>query len=230
MKIPSIILAFGILSLPSLVRADYTPDFAASPYVLDGTVLGVDGWDNRLPTDKDTAESAIIASVSWNKDKPAMALQRANLHNASFPPATGDRVSVAFSVAVEFSGELRKGRQFRIFFGGAPIGEVYFDPDVELGLGYHGGGDGRSGGKICVPNANLVDNSNYNFLFEINAADQTFNLSVTGKKSDGSPLAFTAEGVPFLSPSKGVLSVDRVSILSGPNLNVYLGSLAIETQ
>lgn len=230
MKMRLLLLAFVTFSFIGLLRADFKPDFSAPPYVLNQTVLKVDGWEDRLPTEEDTTETARLAPVSWNQDKPAIVLERSSLKNISFPPAKSDRVSIAFSVAVDVLGQVQPGRQFRIFFTGAPIGEVYYDADPEQGFGYHGVNDGRTGGTVCIPSADVVNNSYYTFLFDLNAATQTYDISVTGKKADGTPLAFKAENIPFLSPLKGDLSVNGVHLLSGPWLNVYLGSLAIEAK
>ena len=222
-----LIFACAVLCLPALVRADYTPDFAAPPYVLEGTILGVDGWQNRIPTDKDTSDTARVVPVAWNQDKPAILLVKSNLANVAFPPAEGDRVSITFSLAVDAPGKVAPGRQFRIFFGTTPIGEIYYDAGDTQGFGYQGGGDGRSGGTICVPKEDIVDSSYYTFSLDINFADQTYDITVTGKKSDGTPLAFKAEAVPFLAPSKGTPGTKGVYVLSGSSLNVFLGSLAV---
>jgi len=222
-----ILIACVVLCLPSLVLADYTPDFAAPPYVLEGTILGVDGWENRLPTEMDTSDTARVVPVAWNQGKPAILLVKSNLANVAFPAAEGDRISITFSLAIDAPGKVVSGRQFRIFFGTTPIGEIYYDAGETQGFGYQGGGDGRLGGTICVRNEDIVNNSYYLFALDINFADQTYDLSVTGQKSDGKPLAFKAEAVPFLAPNKAAPGTKGVYVISGSSLNVFLGSLAI---
>lgn len=227
MNIHPILATCAVLCLSTPVRADYTPDFAAPPYVLEGTILGVDGWENRLPTENDTSDTARVVPVAWNENKPAILLVRSNLRNVAFPAAEGDRISITFSLAIDAPGKVAPGRQFRLFFGATPIGEIYYDAGDTQGFGYQGGGDGRSGGTICVRKEDIVDSSYYTFSLDINFADQTYDISVTGQKSDGKPLAFKAEAVPFLAPSKGTPGTKGVYLLSGSSLNVFLGSLSI---
>lgn len=228
MKPHTIIPFLALLGFCGLARADFVTSFSAPPYVRDETVLGMDGWENRLPTEKDTTETARVESVPWGDGKPALVLREASLKNTSFPPVVGGRATITFTLAVQTTGTVLPGRQFRIFFGEVPIGEIYYQPGPEGGFGYAGEGDGRSGGIQAVPQSDLRENSFYTFTLEIDADQQTYQIAVTGEKSDGSPLAFKAENVAFLPPSKPNPKVNAIYILSGPLLDVFLGSLAIE--
>jgi hypothetical protein len=49
MKLP--LLTAAALTLAS-ARAGYSTKFTAPPYALDQTVIGTDGWSDRLPTEK----------------------------------------------------------------------------------------------------------------------------------------------------------------------------------
>ena len=220
--------AVAVLTLfTSLARADFLADFGTPPYVLNESVLGIDGWENRLPTEIDTKETARVESVPWGDGKPALVLRGASLKNL-FPPLVGGRLSIMFTLAVQATGKVLPGRQFRIFFGGPPVGEISYVPGPEGGFGYAGEGDGRSGGILCVPQADIRENTFYTFTLEIDSDQQMYHIAVSGEKADGSPLAVKAENVAFLSPGKANPKVTAVYILSGKRLEVYLGSLALE--
>jgi len=225
---PRLTLSFlALVAFCGPSRADFRANFSAPPYVRDETVLGIDGWENRLPTDKDTRGTARVEAVPWGDGSPALVLRGASLKNL-FTPVAGGRTAITFSLAIQATGKVLPGRQFRIFFGGAPTGEVYYMPGPEGGFGYAGEGDGRSGGIICVPQSDILENSFYTFTLEIDMDQQTYHIAVTGEKADGSPLTFKVENVAFLSPGKPNPKVDGVYILSGQRLDVYLGSVAVE--
>ncbi len=237
MKTPLLLLSFAALALGfqgTAARADFTPDFGASPYGMDQTIIGADGWEPRLPTPTPNLDSARVIAVRWNQYKPAVMLRGANLKNVSFHPATGDKVEIRFSLAANFpeQGGLG-GRQLRIWFGDAALGEIYFNqnPGDDGGLGYHGDGGGRTGGTICVPKAEVKINSYYDFTIKADMGKQTFSISVTGEKKDGTPLAYKADDVPFL-PGKNPPhpQINSITIMSGPRTAIYLGSLAIESK
>ena len=223
---PSItVLAF--ISLCGLVRANFLADFGESPYVQNESVLGIDGWENRLPTETDTRERALVESAPWGEGKPVLVLRGASIKKG-FPELVGGRVSITFTLAVQGVGPVLPGRQFRIFFEGAPIGEIYYEPGPDGGFGYAGGGDGRSGGILCVPQSEILENAFYTFTLEIDPDQQTFQIAVTGKKADGSCLDFIAENITFLSSGNTQPKVKAVHILTGKSIEVFLGSLTIE--
>lgn len=221
---------FITLALPGELRSDYTPNFAEPPYTSGLTVIGIEGWENRLPSEGDNSETAIVENVSLNEDKTVIALENASLKNISFPPAYGELVTLTFSVAVDFHENVPKGRHLRIWTAGTLLGEIYYEANDEGGFGYRGVGDGRSGGIICVPFEDIAENSFYTFTIDIDASTQSYSISVTGLKADGSPLAYKAEGVEFLSPGKGTVEIKGIHLLTTSKLRAYFGSLAIETR
>lgn len=232
MKTPLSVFAFAIFTLSLLnVRADFIPNFGAAPYAMDQTVIGVDGWEYRLPDrEQNTPDMARVVQLANNGLKPGLELKNVNLRNVSFPPATGDKITVSFSLALEVPKGKPLGRSFRLWFGSVPLGEIYFEEGEAGGFGYGAENDGRTGGTLCIPQADVSDNNFYTFTLEIHSTQLTYDLTVTGEKADGSPLNFKATAVPFLGPMKKEAVVDSISIISSPRVNSFLGSLAIESK
>jgi hypothetical protein len=217
-------LAAACASLPA--RADFTADFGQPPYALDQTVFAVDGWENRTASEPTSVDTARVVAVRWNGGKPAMRMRGANMKNVGFEPVAGGHIRIAMSIALNFSEGKLNLRPLRLFFGGIPLGEIFFS---EEGLGYGGDGTGRSGGVVCLPRKDIKVNSFYSLTFDINTADGTYNVSVTGQKSDGSPFEYSAKGVELpAGNSKGTIT--GIYIMSSPTLIAYLGSLSIKAE
>ena len=215
-------LLAAALTLAS-ARADYLTTFSIPPYILDQTILGVDGWDHRLLTEKGKPDAARVVAVRWNGYKPALMTKGANLKHP-FPATTGDKVKITFDLAVTFPdrGALRP---FRFGFNGAPCGEFFMDMGAAGGLGCQADGSGR-GGIVVLKKSEVIINSFYTFTVAIDYAKQTYDLSITGEKRDGTPFQHEAKGVAFESKAKAVSSL---YILATDAVTAYLGSIAIKS-
>ncbi len=209
----------------SSARADYGSTFTTPPYAIDQSVIGVAGWDYRLPTTEDHSEKARVVAVRWNGYQPAMMMKGANLKNV-IPPTTGGKVRVAFDLAVTFPDAGGTGKQFRLGFAGAPCGEIYMDLGAEGGLGYQADGSGR-GGVVALKKGEVKVNSFYHYAVLIDFPKMTYDITITGVKRDESPFSYKAEGVAFESRSKAVTSI---YILSGGSLTAYLASMEIKSE
>lgn len=216
----AIALAACAMALPS--RADYAPNFAAAPYAIDQTVVGVDGWDSRLKTAPSNPDSARLVALRWNDYKPAIIFRSASLKSA-FPAATGEKINISFQVALTFP-ETGKLRELRIWLGGAPIGETFFD--FKSGLGHSGLGT-VTGGTTILQLDQVKPNSFYTFNYALDFKNQTYDVSVIGKKKDDSALEYSAQGLPFIKVT-ATGKVDSLFILSGSRLAVYLTNLKVE--
>ncbi len=212
--------------------ADFTPDFGAAPYAMDQTILGVDNWEYRLPDrEQNTPESARVVQLPGNQLKPGLEIKGANLMNTGFPATTGDKMSVSFSLALEIPTYKPSGRTFRLFLGGAPVGEIYYEEGEEGGFGYGGENDGRGAGTIFLPQAEIGENSFYTITLDIDGASLNYDITVKGIKGDGSPFNFEAKGVPFTGKVlTSPVAVTGIFMISTPRLTVYMGSLAIESK
>jgi hypothetical protein len=224
-------LQAGVLSLAlaaggaAPARADYAPHLGAAPYALEQTVVGVDGWMKRLPSLSDNPDSARVVALRWNDGQPALALRGANMKNTSFPAATGERVHIAFHLALTFA-ERNGLREFRMWFDGAPIGEVFFD--FKSGLGYGGAGN-VSGGTVILPREEIAINSFYDYDIFLDYKKQSYGITVRGRKKDGSPLEYAAQDVAFLK-KEGKSGVHSITILNSSRLPVYLQGMKIEAR
>lgn len=202
-------------------RADYTTHFTSPPYVLDQTILGTDAWNDRLLTEKGNPDSMRVVAVRWNAYKQALMMKGANL-KATFEPTKGDKAKIIFDLAFTFpdKGHLKP---FRIGFGGAPCGEFFFDAGPEGGLGCQADGSGR-GGVVVLQKAELKTNAFYTITVAIDYAKLTYDLSITGRKKDGSPFEYKAGGVSFESKAK---SVGSLYIIADKAVTAYLGSVQV---
>jgi len=226
MKIICSVISFVAFTLPAVVRADFRSSFASPPYEAGKSVLGLDGWEDRVPNGRDSEGSARVEKLDWNEGKSVLMLRRANLKNDSFDPISGDVVSFSFDLAISSSALARSGRQFRIWVSGVPIGEIYYDSSESGGLGYGGDGDGKSGGTIIVPKSEMLENTLYTISLNIDKRQQRYDISVRGSEKNGP--TYKAEGVAFLPTSKAITAIKGVYILSGSGFDVYMGFLAIE--
>lgn len=217
-------LAACWMALPA--HADFITNFAAAPYAIDQTVVSVDGWDSRLKTATSNPDSARLVALRWNDYKPAIIFRSASIKNSGFPAATGEKVNISFQLALTFP-DAGKLREVRMWFGGAPIGETFFD--FKSGLGHSGLGT-VTGGTTILPISEVKVNSFYTYNFALDFKSQTFNVAVTGRKKDDSPFEYSAQGLPFLKPSATTGKVDSMFIISGSRITAYLHSLNIESR
>jgi hypothetical protein len=202
-------------------RADYTTHFSSPPYVLDQTILGTDGWNDRLLSVKGDPDSMRVVAVRWNAYKQALMMKGANL-KATFEPTKGDKAKIIFDLAFTFPdrGHLKP---FRIGFGGAPCGEFFLDAGPEGGLGFQADGSGR-GGVVALKKSELKINSFYTFVVTLDYARLTYDLSITGQKKDDSPFQHKVEGVAFESKTK---SVGFLYVIADRAVTAYLGSVQV---
>jgi len=215
-----LLFASVLLTLAS-ARADYTTHFTSPPYVLDQTILGTDGWNDRILTETSKPDTMRVVAVRWNAYKQALVMKGANLKHP-FEPTKGEKVKIIFDLAFTFPDKgLRK--TFRIGFIGAPCGEFFMDAGPDGGLGFQADGSGR-GGVVAVKKAELKTNAFYTFVVAIDYAKLTYDLSITGEKKDGTPFQYKADGVPFESKAK---SVSSLYIIAGNEVTAYLGSLQV---
>ncbi|MCG3150468.1 MAG: hypothetical protein PCFJNLEI_03954 [Verrucomicrobiae bacterium] len=210
--------------LGGVVRADYFTSFAASPYGLNQSIIGVDGWEFRVTNRTDNASARVVA-VPWNNEKPALLLQGANLKNITFKPTTSDRVKVTVQLAVNFPDGGPPGNQVRVGFHALPFGELIFDQGAAGGLGYNGSGFGR-GGTIVLRKNEIQQNSFYTYSVLVDFTKQKYDIAITGTKSDGTPFEYKAAGVAFESK---LHQIKQIYIITGSQVTAYLGTIAIES-
>jgi len=206
-------------------RADYATTFTTPPYTVDQSVIGVDGWEYRLPPTTEDSHKARVVAVRWNDYQPAMMMKGANLKRP-VPQTTGGKVRITFDLAVNFSETGGSLKQFRVGFVGAPCGEIFMDLSGEGGLGYQADGSGR-GGVVALKKAEVKINSFYKFTVVVDYTKMTYDLTITGVRKDDTAFHHKAEGQPFETKAKGV---SMIYILSGGALTAYLGSLSIQSE
>jgi len=224
MKTHSRLFSVLICLLCGTVRADYSTSFTVPPYVLDQSIIGIDGWDYRVTNRTDNASARVVA-LRWNNDKPALMMMAANLRNITFKPTTSDRVKVTVQLAVNFPDGGPPGNQVRVGFHSLPFGELIFDQGPEGGLGYYGNGFGR-GGTIVLRKSEVKPNSFYTYSVVVDFAKQKFDIVITGEKKDGTPFEYKAEGVSFEAK---LHQIKQIYILTGLRMTAYLGAIAIES-
>ena len=221
MKLP--LLAAAALTLVS-ARADYSTTFTTPPYALDQTVIGTDGWTDRLPTEKAKPDTTRVVAVRWNNHRGALMMKGANLKN-TFPPTVGDKVKITFDLAVNFPDNAAR-RPFRLGFTGAPCGEIFLEGGADGGLGFQADGSGR-GGVVALRTPEVKINSFYTFAMTIDYAKRTYDLTLSGQRKDGSPFQHRAEGVAFEAKTKAVSSL---YIIADGTITAYLGSIVIHSE
>jgi hypothetical protein len=216
-----LLLPAALLFATATLRADYTTHFSSASYVPDQTILGTDGWNPRLLSEKSQPDTMRVVAVRWNAYKQALMMKGANL-KATFEPTKGERVKIIFDVAFTFpdGGQLRP---FRIGFIGAPCGEFFFDSGPEGGLGCQSDGSGR-GGMVVLKKSELKTNAFYTITVAVDYAKLTYDLNITGQKKDGSPFQHGVEQVPFESKAK---SVGSLYVIASNAVTAYLGSVQV---
>lgn len=219
-------LILASLASAGVAHADYATNFGGPPFAPDATVIGVDVWQPRLASLPLVPESARAVLVRWNDYKPAMMLKGANL-KAQIPPAKGPTVTVKFDLALTFP-ENKATRQFRIGFGGTPIGEFFMDLGDEGGLGCQADGSGRDG-SIVLKKSEVAINSFYSCSAVVDYGARTHEIRITGVKRDGSPFAYHSGKLPFPAEFK-VKQSDYIYLITGPVLTSYLANLSVRSE
>ncbi|MCG3150469.1 MAG: hypothetical protein PCFJNLEI_03955 [Verrucomicrobiae bacterium] len=222
-------LFFAMLAVAGMgpaVRADYVTTFSVPPYVLDESVVGIDGWENRFPAKDDKAAyAARVVALRWNDYKPGLMLRGGSLKRTNFGAKVGDKQKVTVQLAVNFA-EGRSGKALRVIFWPATFGEIFFDQGPGGGLGYQGDGTGTKGqGTIVVPKEVIRVNSFYTFTVLLDYSQQTYDITVTGVKKDGAPFRYSAAGVAFEPSKSKAAKIDSLLIVG----TGYLGALSVES-
>lgn len=216
-------LAVALANVPA--QADYTPDFSSAPYVSNQTALDVDGWQRRLSSAVQEPDSIRLMNLRWDDYRPALRLREASIKN-SFSATTGEKVTISFRMALNFpDGNGR--RELRMWFGGAPIGEIYFDRGADNGLGYAGAGS--SGGIKILSKNEIKTNSFYNFHIALDYAKRTYSIAVSGQKQDDSPFAYQTTNIAFPEGSKDK-AVSSLYLINSSRVTAYLSALKIESK
>ncbi|MCC7519169.1 MAG: hypothetical protein IT578_08295 [Verrucomicrobiae bacterium] len=212
-------------------RGDYIANFRAPPYVLDASVIGVDGWEYRFPSRANrplAPYEARVVALRWDDEKPGLRLQGASLKRTSFGTLSSEKVQISFRLAVNFADAApRRNKALRVIFWPETFGEIFFDDSMKGGLGYQGDGLGKPGqGTIVLPRAEIKTRSFYTFTLLLDFGKQTYDVAVTGVKKDGSPFAYKADGVEF-SPSKAPVNKIETLLLLGTG---YFDAFSVESR
>ena len=196
------------------------------PHVLDQSLVGLDGWENRFPPKDDKPSyAARVVPLRWNEYRPGLMLRGVELKRSSFKPPAGEKLKITFQLAVNFA-EGRQGKSLRVIFYPAVFGEVFFDQGADGGWGYQGDGFGRPGqGTIVLRRSDVKINSFYRFTLLVDFKQQTYDITVEGQKQDGGPFAYRAAGVAFQPSQVRAEKFDSLLLLG----TGYLGSFAVES-
>jgi hypothetical protein len=218
-----ILLSAATVVLTAGAHADYSTTFNVPPYQLDATILGIEGWEPRMPGGTDQGLSARVCPIRWNKSVPALVLRKASIKNA-FPKTEGQHVKVTVKVALAFPRPGAQLQQFRLGISGAPFGEIVFDAGPEGGLGFGDGGGRKT--KVVLPRDEVKMNSFYTFSILVDYDAMTYDVNVTGIKYDGTPFLHETKGLPIETTRK---SMDSMLILTGAQINAYVGEISIQS-
>lgn len=213
----------GSAFLTAAAQADFRTTFSVPPYKLDDTILGIDGWQSRAPEVNEPDQSARVCAIRWNNSLPALVLNKASLKNA-FPQTEGSRVKVTVKVAVAFPRPGGRLQQFRLGITGAPFGEIVFDAGSDGGLGFGDGGGRKT--KVILPHAEVKMNSFYTYSILVDYDAMTYDVSVTGAKRDGTPFQYEEKALPITTKRK---TMDSLMLLTGAQVNAYVGEISIES-
>lgn len=224
-RLHPLLLVLCLTCGPTRLRADYATAFTTPPHVPGGSIIGKEGWDYRLPPKEDQSATARVVAVRWNGYRPALMLKGANLKNA-FPPTTGDLVTLRFTLACTFPDMGGTGKQFRLGFIGAPMGEIFMDLGAEGGLGYAADGSGR-GGVVVLKKSEMRVNSFYSCEISIDYAARTYDIRITGQKRDAADFVHEVKGAAFDLPK--ARAVTGLYLLGGGSITAYLGALEVKS-
>jgi hypothetical protein len=216
------VAALTFIFIAAAAHADYVCKLDSSPYAVDRSIIGIGGWEYRLPTTEDHSDRSRVVDLRWNEYNPALMLKGANLKN-TFAPTKSAQVIITFDVAFTFPDHGATGKQFRLGFMGAPMGEIFMDLGSEGGLGYQADGSGR-GGMVVLKKADMKVNSFYRFIVKVDYASMKYEVAITGHRKDGVPFHFKSGKAPFESKAT---SVSGLYLLSGAGMTAYLGGIAV---
>jgi hypothetical protein len=207
----------------SVSFADLTTPFTAPPFKLGSSLIGQEGWEMRLPNMVGDGTAARLVAVRWDDYRTAALLNGASIKNA-FPATTGSKVRIIAQVAFTFPSTGPDLAQARILIGGAPFGEIAFKCHRDGGVGFSDGTPKNF--KVLVPITDLKGNSYYAITILVDYDSSTYDVSITGEKPDGSPLAFEEKAVPFDTQRK---ALQGVSLITSKLARTYLRQLLIES-
>lgn len=189
---------------------DFLAEFSTPPYRIGESVIGVGGWTAygmREGKELDPV-NAMIESAEWDDSKGVLVLEKKGdasspirLRNDSFPPMFGT-VRLETGMAFEIPAKVSSARTMLCFRDTSK----YASP-ISFGMNY-----GSEGGlyfeylkskdskisTIVLPRQEMAERSIYRFILTIKSEDGTFDLKVTGQKSNGSPLEYEVSDLPFV--------------------------------
>lgn len=213
-------VAAAFFAAATFAHADYAAPFTAPPFKLNEPIIGIEGWEPRLPGP--ASSSARLIAVRWDGGAPAVLLDGASLKN-DFPKTTGQKIQVRIQIAITFPDAAPKLQQIRFGFPGSLFREIVFEGSPGAGLGF-GNGTGR-GTQVLVPFEQLKPNTYYTIVVTIDNASSTCEARITGLGRDGAALDVTAKDLAF--DTKAASALSSVFIISSPAVRAYLKEFSV---
>ncbi len=189
--------AFAVL-MSAVCHAGYHTEFQTpSPYTLNSTVIGSDGWESVSEGSR-----ATVVKAPWDLegDTTALRLYRETgdsairLKNGDFEAIEGfAKVSVGMAFD-DFSGN--KGKTTFAFHDlSQSQSPIVFGFDNADGGGLYYRGINTSEQVVILPKAQVQLNSVYTFTLSINVSEKTFNILVTGFDEEGAEFSYAKANI-----------------------------------
>lgn len=246
MRTPLSMLCAFLCALPGMARAQepggFSAVFAAPPYALDATVVGIDGWKKSLPTTD--PNRAMVRPLPWAPARTGLLLHGYGLDRAC-PNVTG-RAILAVVFGIGRLGPQAGPEQMQLipFIGGRPDSIVVGFDNAEGGGFYYEVMDPSSTKAapkgmvrtVFCPRSRLVEEALYDLVLEIDLGPRIFGLSFTGPGGDGKQVEVRLKDIDF-SNFWSQKFINGIRVINGipnsrdaPHLkptDLYISSLSI---
>jgi|GEM_PF-7078043 len=247
-KLIATAVALGFFAVPDIgqLRAEevYSPGFSTKfsvpPYTMDGTILGVDGWQ----TPASSGAKVAVDAVNYRVVDDPIGDQGSVLKLQREEPALIHLMN-KFSEPIEGTIQIKAGMVFDL--PARPHGsatnvivpkvgaELTFGIDYAEGEGLfyaYQAPDAEKPAKVIVLGIDeVVEHKPYEFTITMNLYECLFSVEVRGDRPDGKPLAYSASEVEYQRRPRNLgdslAAIGLWSSTAAVN-SVYLTSLSVQ--
>ncbi len=224
----------------SSVLADWQADFTKSPYQLDQTVIGLEGWVGSEVDSGNNTDAAIVTApggsdnvlrVYSTSTNPTTTRRRTFLSN-QFTKVEGEKVQVKTSLAFEWTSGTPTSR-FMTFalHADSAMSPIIINYGMNEGIFLSGTYGALEADDLQILAANQVKaGAFYDFDIVLDFTAKQFDITVTGTDAYAEPVTWSLKGVPFKTGYQSSLTgVNTVRLLNyqGERLTMYAQEISV---
>lgn len=205
-------MTFGLFSSQAGAQEaedGFTTIFSCPPFKEGETVLGIEGWKAANGEAEQNPETVTVESLTNGKGKTGLMLRSYGIDKIISEKLVGQvRVTAVFNFSDFGRGRLMVapfmgGRIDVISFG--YLGDTRLSTPEKFGIAYEvrsSNDDSAPMWKVLVPISELREGQPYTVTADIDFESETFSVSVTGTKADGTALQVSESGISFMGQWK----------------------------